>query len=186
MLVAKLKRKIRGGAVVEHFTEDPEAKHAERFLVFSRGVQAFLNILFASERAVSTYTDLLTTVPAKPAMPTDGVKKARAEANRRNIDIISGKDQKKILKNYTELFNSYEGNVWSDFLLGIDGKFATLLDLVPVACDFRHRAIFKMTLRSMIRSQQVRTGFLGASRLERPEPDGTSVSPSRQAIQSLA
>ena len=53
-------------------------------------------------------------------MPTAGATKARAEANRRNIDIISGKDQKKILENYTELFNSYEGNVWSDFLLAID------------------------------------------------------------------
>ena len=112
-------------------------------MVYQGPLQVFLNELFAAEKAVSAYIDMLERIPAhgEPPLP-DELPDARALALKRNRNILDGAGASNTMKSYTALFNGYDSAEWYAYPFTLDEKFMLCIDILLPAVDFWFRIVF--------------------------------------------
>ena len=138
------KRQVRGGQTVEFLESDQRGLRTERAMVLNVGIQGYLNTSFASDTAVTKYSAALSMLPPSSTGPASTeLAKLRADAIRRNKSLVDGSTASAMLAVYSK-YSYFDGEVWSDWRLNADGRFATCLDLIVVMEDLFYRLIFNM------------------------------------------
>jgi hypothetical protein len=141
--VLRFKTQIRGGRTVEFLEGDAEAFGVEHAIVLNCGVQFYLNKCFAADAAVSEYGLRLQMISASCTnSPDEHTQRLRAVCIERNLSIISGEAGLEVLAMYSQYFE-YGADVWQEWRLTCDKRYAACLDMIVVMQDVSYRLVFK-------------------------------------------
>ena len=145
--VAKLKKSIRGGAVVNFVSQDQGGHLMEKYAILSFPFQHFLNATLKVGKETQELMDLLQQIPADIRHVADGVE-AKVEEGRNkvlkdNLDLLLGAKARNLCKELWNLFTTFtDEDLWHHSRLAMQERFEVCCDACVVLSDNWYRLVF--------------------------------------------
>ena len=147
------KANIRGGQTVDWMEQDADGNQVKVSIIYSSGIQLYLNKCVAADALVTKYTTLLQNVPNQlrnvsdmsKALSSD-VAELREKCIAANLHILSGAAADVVFSHYSAFFD-FESESWAGWDVPCHGqRFTICCRIIMVLQDCFYRLHFKVNL----------------------------------------
>ena len=137
-----VKNAVRAAGVLRFLEADTGGRRLEIACAMQKPLQSFLDFTFAAEKSTCRVVENVSLTPSHATKMDPGVAAVIPKAQRRNWQILSGQQGRRVVKEYSDMLLSFGDHAWSGLMLSHAEKYKVAAGVLLTMASAWRRLVF--------------------------------------------